>query len=184
MFHGLTKDVTFDGWLESGDRDKRWPVEGFCDAGDGSVFRIRFMPLTPGDYRYSVTYRQGGGSSTSTGTFHAIDGYRRGPIRVDPQHPWHFIWEGTREHYFFNGTTAYWLMGWRDESVIQASIERLHKLKINRMRVTIAGRSDLFYGEPVMVGSNWTLFVAPWPAQKANDIFHPGFDYTRFNVAY
>jgi len=178
------KDVTFDGWLESGGRDKRWPVEGFCDAEDGSVFRIRFMPPTPGDYRYSVTYRQGEGSSTSTGTFHATDGYRRGPIRVDPQHPWHFIWEGTREHYFFNGTTAYWLMGWRDESVIQASIERLHKLKINRMRVTIAGRSDLFYGEPVMIGSNWTLFVAPWPAQKANDIFHPGFDYTRFNVAY
>ena len=61
-------------------------------------------------------------------------------------------------YYFFNGATAYWLAGWRDEHVIQASIARLHKLEINRMRVTIAGRTNLFYGEPVMTGPNWTLF--------------------------
>ncbi len=75
---------------------------------------------------------------------------RRGPIRVDSQNRWHFIWEGTGEHYFFNGTTAYWLIGWNDDKVIQSSIERLHQLKINRLRVTIAGRTSLFYGEPVM----------------------------------
>jgi len=34
-------------------------VEGFCDSADGRVFRIRFMPTQPGDYEYSVTYRQG-----------------------------------------------------------------------------------------------------------------------------
>ena len=34
-------------------------VDGFCDAPDGSVFRIRFMPSAPGDYTYSAHYRQG-----------------------------------------------------------------------------------------------------------------------------
>ena len=177
-------DALLKGWFETSDRSKRWQMEGFCDSEDGSVFRIRFMPPVAGDYKYSVEYRQGKSSNTSTGTFHAIDGHRRGPIRVDPQHRWHFIWEGTREHYFFNGTTAYWLMGWSDDKVIESSIERLHRLKINRIRVTVAGRTNQFYGEPVMVGPNWTVFITPWPAQQADDIFHPGFDYSRFYVPY
>ena len=115
------------------------------------------MPPAPGDYTYSVEYQQGWSKRTSTGTFHVRNGGRRGPIRVDPQNRWHFIWEGTGEHYFFNGTTAYWLMG-GGMRVIQSAIERLHQLKINRMRVTIAGRTNLYYGEPVMAGPNWTPF--------------------------
>jgi hypothetical protein len=177
-------DATLQGWFEPVNGSKRWQVEGFCDAEEGSVFRIRFMPPMPGNYRYFVEYRQGEGSTTSVGTFHATDGYRRGPIRVDAQYPWHFLWEGTGEHYFFNGTTAYWLMGWSDEQVIRSSIERLHQLKVNRMRVTVAGRTRQFYGEPVMVGPAWTTFLTPWPAHLAEDIYHPGFDYSRFNVAY
>ena len=35
-----------------------------------------------------------------------------------------------------------------------------------------------------MAGRDWTTFVVPWPASNADDIFHPGFDYSRFNVAY
>ena len=27
-------------------------VEGFCDSVDGSMFRIRFMPSSPGEYSY------------------------------------------------------------------------------------------------------------------------------------
>ncbi|HEY6290623.1 MAG TPA: DUF5060 domain-containing protein [Terriglobia bacterium] len=177
-------DATLTGSFEAADGSRKWTVEGFCDAADGSVYHIRFMPPTAGDYRYSVLYQQGSFQKTSTGSFHATDGRRRGPIRVDPQYPWHFIWEGTGEHYFFNGTTAYWLMGWKDERIIDDSLERLHRLKINRLRVTIAGRTNLFYGEPVMVGDNFTLYIAPWPAQKADDIYHPGFDYPRFQVSY
>jgi hypothetical protein len=195
---------------------KHWQIEGFCDAEDGSVYRVRFMPSTPGDYTYSIEYQQGGSTTTSTGTFHVRAAGRRGPIRVDPEHRWHFVWEGTGEHYFFNGTTAYWLMGWRDEGVIQSSIERLHRLKISRMRVTIAGRTSLFYGEPVMVGPSWWPFLTPWrtgggvpflhflgrsgqrfgfglarnasdalaETGRPDDIYHPGFDYSRFDVSY
>jgi hypothetical protein len=177
-------DASFKGWFENADGSKRWPVEGFCDSENGSTFRIRFTPPAPGDYRYFVEYQQGGGSSSSTGTFHASDGRRRGPIRIDPQYPWHFVWEGTGEHYFFNGTTAYWLVGWSDEKVIQSSLERLHRLKINRLRVTVAGRADKYYGEPIMVGPSWTFYITPWPAQQAEDVFHPGFDYNRFYLPY
>ena len=159
-------------------------VEGFCDSADGSVYRIRFMPSAPGDYAYTVTFRQGAFEKTFHGSFHATAGHRRGPVRVDAQYPWHFVWEGTGEHYFFNGTTAFWMMGWRDDRVIDYSIERLHKMKINRIRVLIAGRTNMFYGEPVMTGENFTVFLTPWPAENTQDFLHPGFDYARFNVDY
>ena len=107
-------DATLAGWFETVDGSRRWQVEGFCDQDNGT-FRIRFMPPAAGDYRYEVKYSQGWGSRSWKGSFHATDGHRRGPIRVDSLYPWHFVWEGTGEHYFFNGTTAYWLMGWHDD---------------------------------------------------------------------
>ncbi len=178
-------DATLTGTLEAEDGSQRWNVDGFCDSADGSVFRIRFMAPRPGSYKYSVTYRQGDFQKTSSGTFRSIDVHRRGMIRVDPKYPWHFLWEGTGEHFFFNGTTAYWLVAWRDEHTIQYSIERLHRLKINRMRVSVSGRTNVFYGEPVMVGDSWSVsFLQPWPAEHPNDFTHPGDDYSRFNVSY
>jgi hypothetical protein len=177
-------DASLSGWFETADGSKRWQVDGFSDSADGSIFRIRFMPPSPGSYRYSLEYRQGSFRKSSDGSFTANDGHRRGPIRVDPQNRWHFIWEGTGEHYFFNGTTAYWLLGWKDERIINYSLDRLHRLKVNRLRVTIVGRTTLFYGEPVMNGDNFTVFTAAWPAEKADDTYHPGFDYTRFQVPY
>jgi len=168
---------------KSGSR-QRLNVEGFCDSPDGSVFQIRFLPSSPGDYAYSVNYKEAGFERSHDGTFQATDGHRRGPIRVDPEYPWHFLWAGTGEHYFFNGTTAFWLMGWRDERIIRASLDRLHRLKVNRVRVLLGGRSWTLYGEPVMNGESFSIFLSPWPAVKADDYDHPGFDYGRFNIAH
>jgi hypothetical protein len=209
-------DASIRGTFQTVGGAKRLQVEGFCDAEDGSLYRIRFMPAVPGDYIYNVDYHQGWTSKKATGKFHVKMGRRRGPVRIDSENRWHFIWEGTGEHYFFNGTTAYWLMGWQDERVIQSSIERLHGMKINRMRVTIAGRTNTYYGEPAMAGEKWTPLLTPWPIgnaarrlhllgragqrfvgglgrspfellaslDKPDDIWHPGFDYGRFRVAY
>jgi hypothetical protein len=157
-------------------------VDGFSDSSDGTLFRIRFMPAKPGDYAYTVRYAEKGFDRSHEGTFRATASGRKGPIRVDPDHPWHFIWEGTRDHYFFNGTTAFWLMGWRDERVIESSLERLRRLKVNRVRVLLSGRTNTMYGEPAMNTSEWSVFLSPWPAAKADDFYHPGFDYTRFRV--
>jgi hypothetical protein len=157
-------------------------VEGFCDSADGSVFRIRFMPSTPGSYSYHVSLKLGSRSEDFEGRFEATDEHLRGLIRVDPEHRWHFIWEGTKEHYYFYGDTAYWLMGWRDETTIVNNLERLHRLKINRMRVLIYGRANSYYSEPIMPGRNFTMFTSPWVAEKAEDLYFPGYDYSHFNV--
>ncbi|PYV03853.1 MAG: hypothetical protein DMG10_09940 [Acidobacteria bacterium] len=177
-------DATLRGSFGKVNGADRTAVEGFCDSADGGVFRIRFMPSSPGDYTCSIAYRQGSFETNSTGTFKASEGHRRGPIRVDPKYPWHFIWEGTGEHYFFNGTTAFWLAGWKEDRVINYCIERLSGLKINRIRVLLAGAANIFWGEPVMTGDNFTYFLRPWLAQAPNSFDHPSIDFTRFNVPY
>ncbi len=179
------EDASFTGVFETTAGAHRRQVEGFCDSANGSTFRIRFLAAENAGYKYTVTYRQGNFERTSQGTFRAVEAHKRGILRVDPDYPWHFIWEGTGEHYFFNGTTAYWLVGWRDDRVIQYSLDRLHRLKVNRLRVTIAGRcASSLYGEPVMLGNNWTCLTAAWTSPHPNDPWHPDFDYARFNVPY
>ena len=177
-------DATLRGTFAKTGGSAKTSVEGFCDSADGSVFRIRFMPSSPGDYMYSITYQQGGFEKTTSGTFRATDGHRRGPLRVDPKYPWHFIWEGTGEHYFFNGTTAFWLMGFKEERIINYSIERLLKMKINRIRVLVAGAADIFWGEPVMIGENFSMALRPWVATDPENFNKPGIDFTRFNIPY
>ena len=181
-------DSSFTGWFESADGTRRLQVEGFCDSDDGSVFRIRFMPSAPGTYRYSVEYHQGGGScSTWTRcTFQATGGT---PARSDPRGspaPMAFHLGRNRGALLLqrhDGFLAGW-MGLLTESAIRDSIQRLHDLEVNRIRVTIAGRTDLLYGESIMTGLNWTTFVTAWPAKEGNDIYHPGFDYTHFYLPY
>jgi hypothetical protein len=159
-------------------------VQGFCDSVDGSIFRIRFMPSVPGEYSYAISYRQAGVETNYSGNFQAVPGSHKGLLRVDPAYPWHFIWEGTDDHYFFNGTTAFWLMGWRDERIIQGVIDRLQHLKINRLRVLLDGAANIFWGEPVMTDENFSLNVRPWKAQSSASFDHPGIDYARFDVGY
>ncbi len=160
-------------------------VDGFCDAADGSVFRIRFMPPQPGEYRYSVKYRQGNFERAHSGTFTARDAKRLGQVRIDPAYPEHFIWAGTGEHYFWNGTTTYYLMGWEDDAVIAQAIDRLAALKVNRLRVLVYGRNqDQPWGQPVKTTPQFKLYLNPWPAARPDDVKNPGFDLTRFNVSF
>ena len=174
-------DVTFAGQFQR-EGDVPIPVHGFCDSADGGAYRIRFMPSKPGKYSYTTTFRQGETSQTHTGTFEATDGKRRGVLRVDKDHPWHFVWEGTGEHYFFNGNTAFLLMGWQDEAIIRACLDRQQRLKVNRLRVLLGGgRSSSFWGEPIIPSKEFQVCLNPWVARQPNDITTPKFDYTRFN---
>src|SRR5437762_12724831 len=102
-------DVAVTGSFSKTDGSERKTVEGFCDSGDGRVFRIRFMPASAGDYTWSATYRQGAAETMHTGAFKASAGQRKGPVRVAPYSPRHFLREGTSQHYFPNGHTAVWL---------------------------------------------------------------------------
>ncbi len=158
-------------------------VDGFCDSVDGRVFRVRFMPTHAGDYRYSVVYRQGDYQTSHSGKFVARKAGRRGLIRVDKEHPWHFVWEGTGEHFFWNGTTTYWLLGWDDET-IRGNIDRLARLQVNRLRVAICGRvkDGRAWYENVFPTEKFSFLMNPWVAQRADSVESPGFDVTRFNL--
>ncbi|MBE7499438.1 MAG: DUF4038 domain-containing protein [Verrucomicrobiales bacterium] len=140
------------------------------------------MPSRPGRHDYSVTYRQPGLERTPTGSFNAVASGRRGLLRLDPASRQHFIWEGTGEHYFWNGTTTYYLMAWDDETILQ-SIDRLHRLKINRLRVLVYGRNNPRpWGTPVVPTENVKLHLNPWVAERPDDIENPGFDLKRFEI--
>jgi hypothetical protein len=177
-------DVAVSGQFQRAG-DPAVAVEGFCDSNDGATYRIRFMPSRPGPYTYTVSFRQGDATRIYSGRFEASDGGRRGIVRVDREHPWHFLWEGTGEHYFLNGNTAFLLMAWQDEQVIRAALDRQHRLRVNRLRVLLAGgRSRSFWGEPIIPGREFRPYLNPWPAERPDDPTHPNFDYARFDVAY
>jgi hypothetical protein len=177
-------DVAVSGEFGIAGADKRLNVTGFCAAADGSQFRVRFLPTSPGDYSYTVTCKQGTSASSRTGKFKAGAGKRRGLLRRDPAYPFHFIWEGTGEHFYLNGTTAFLLLGWEDDKVIEKILDRYQKHKVNRVRVLLTGRTDHFWTEPVRSGKGFQAVLNPWPAERPNDIDKPGFDYTRFNLPY
>ncbi len=178
-------DARIDGQFWS-DKDKKINVEGFCDSSDGSIFKIRFMPKKAGSYNFEINYKQADGSNEKfEGEFKAIDSDNKGLLKKDPDHPYHFIWEGTEEHYFLNGTTTYYLMGWEDDQTIKSIIDRLDSYKINRLRVLIYGREfDKPWGTPVVNCENFKLTLNPWESKFPNDITVPEFDMSRFNVEY
>ena len=177
-------EVFVTGKVESVNHNESFSVEGFCDSPNGTIFRVRFMPIEPGEYEYTVTYWQDNLQRVYSGKFKAVNGRRRGIIGVDSEYPWHFVWKGTGEHYFLNGTTAFLLMGWDDEKIIHESLSRLHSFEINRVRVLLDGRTDHFWTEPIKPGGGFRAHLNPWVAKRPDDIAQPGFDYARFNVEY
>lgn len=179
-------DVTGRFGMKGG-REKR--VLGFCDSEEGSVFRIRFMPSEPGNYFYIVNYREARGFKKEfKGKFRARKGRNKGIVRVDPKHAFHYIWEGTGEHYFYNGTTAYHVLSWTDEKRMLRCIERIASTGCNRIRLLNYGRaSDNEWGEGMVQSKDFVWTLCPWPAGHPTRQLREGspeFDHTRFNLAH
>ena len=159
-------------------------VDGFCDSADGSVFRLRFMPTKAGKHRFAIHFQQGAFRATQRGSFTAKAGKLAGPVRVDGKHPFHFIREGTGQHWFWNATTTYQLLAWDDDTITE-SVERLAKLGVNRIRVALAGRTPdgKRWNEPLVVPTEKFQFkMEPWPAARPENFQDPGYDVTRFNL--
>ncbi len=172
---------------KKGGPEKR--VIGFCDSDDGSVFKIRFMPSEPGEYTYAVEYREAGGLAEEfKGNFSARKGTNKGMVRVDPKHPFHFVWEGTGEHYFYNGATAYHLLSWTDERRMLNCVDRIAATGCNRIRFLNYGRaSDNEWGEGMVQSEEFVWTLSPWPARYPTRQLKEGspeFDHTRFNIAH
>jgi hypothetical protein len=179
-------EITGEFGKEGGTRK---PVIGFCDSADGSMFRIRFMPSEAGEHLYSVTYKEKSGfEKTFRGGFVSLKSQNKGLIRVDRDHPFHFTWEGSGEHYFYNGTTAYHLLSWTDEARMLRSIDRIAASGCNRIRFLNYGRaSDGEWGEGMVQSADFTWTLCPWPAKHPSRQLKEGspeFDHTRFNLAH
>jgi hypothetical protein len=178
-------DVRFEG--EFGPEGaERIQCEGFCDDHDGMRFVIRFMPNRPGLHRYTVRIRHSAGFFVEEdGSFTATESRRVGILRGDPDNPWHFRWSGTGEHYFWNGTTTYYLMAFRDDETIQQAIDRLADYGINRLRVLLYGREDdQPWGMPIENSPEFHMGLNPWLARYPEHIYAPEFVLDRFDVAF
>jgi hypothetical protein len=162
-------------------------LEGFCDDEKGIIYRVRYMPRVTGKFKYRLLIRSDEKPVELSGNFNVLYSSRKGPVQVDPLFPWHFVYAGTDQHYFWNATTAYWMMGWKDDRIIFDALDRLGRLGINRIRVAINGRSEggSRWHEPLVSESaNFTFLLNPWQAANPLSLDTPHFDVTRFNVAY
>lgn len=158
-------------------------IEGFCDDPAGRLFRVRFMPARIGPHLLSMTVAWARGARSGAARFDVRDAGRRGVVRVDREHPFHFVWDGTGQHYFWNGTTAYGVAGW-DDATLVAIFDRFRRLRVNRVRATLLwrARDGLGWFEPVSPTTKYSMVFDPWPAARPGDVADPGFDVTRFNV--
>ena len=185
-FHRLNpfKDIKVIGVFKH-DSGEEFKVDGFCDSQAGTVFKVRFMPKKVGKYSYTVRLEQEGKVQESKGSFEAIKSNRKGNLRLDTENPWHFVYANSGEHYFWNSTTTYWFLGWKDEKIIEQAIDRLANLGINRMRVAINGRAhggSRWNEQYVVESEKFTFKLNPWLAEAPDDLDNPKFDVTRFNV--
>lgn len=163
-------------------------VRGFCDSADGSVYRVRFLPTEPGDYDYRLTTSGAASNKSEWQSTVTVEAKKaaRGPVRIDTDHPHHFVWAGTGEHYFWNGTTTYWLLGVQDDKRIEAAIDRLAKLKVNRIRVALNARTkdgSRWFEPQVTNSKDFKFRIDPWVAKNPDSVEDPQFDTARFNVA-
>lgn len=165
-------------------------VLGFCDSDDGSLYRIRFLARRPGSYGYTLLYQapSTGTRWTSRGSFRARASSSKGVVQVDPQHPHHFLWQGTGEHFFYTGATAYHLLSWTDDNRMLGNFERMADLGANRIRFLNYGRaSDDEWHEGMVQSPAFVWTLSPWRAEAPTLQLEQGSigpDHTRFNLAH
>jgi hypothetical protein len=166
---------------------KALAVDGFADSADGSVHRIRFLAVQPGTYSYELAFDNGSEKGKYRGTFTARASKRKGLLAVDPQHPFHFLWSGTGDRYFWNGLTTYALLGWKDDDYIGRIVDRAASYKVNRLRVTLIGprvADGSRWYEPLKPSEQFQFLFGPWPAADPQNVSNPNWDVSRFDTAF
>ncbi len=73
-----------------------------------------------------------------------------------------------------------------DEETIRRVLDRLHALRINRIRVALAWRvkNGRVWFENVFPTDKFKFVLNPWEAERPDDVENPRYDVTRFNVPY
>jgi hypothetical protein len=115
-------------------------VEGFADADDGSMFRLRFSPQQPGLYSYELRFRGQGIDSRFRGTLVCEASDLGEPVIVDPKHPKHFAHARSKRPFFHLGYTAYHLLDPSNTLAdIDATIDYCARRGFNKIRFLLAG---------------------------------------------
>ncbi len=165
---------------------KQVPVAGFCADEKGEQYQLRYMPAEKGKHAIRMTFSENGKEMKEVEMpFTVEDKKLPGPVKIDKDHPHHFVYAGSGEHYFWNGTTTYWLLGVRDDAKIAAAIDRLAKLKVNRIRVALNARTKdggRWFEPQVTNTKDFQFRVDPWPAKNKDSVEDPQFDTSRFNI--
>ncbi len=171
-------------------------VDGFADAQDGSLFRLRFCPENAGaTYAYTLRLQGCGIDQRFTGQFEVKSSERPGAVIVNPDHPKHFVFSGSRKPFYHLGYTAYHLFDpSNDDAQVDATIDYCAREGFNKIRFLLTGyprdfdrrtSRDVEYG----VGDPWRApnygskggQVNPLPAWLGEP---HRYDFSRFNVAY
>lgn len=162
-------------------------VQGFCDHPEGRVFKIRYMPSQPGRYDVNLLLSWGKHTYTFKTSLDVTTSDAAGLLQVDLQYPYHFVWSGTGEHYFWNGTTAYLLFGFQDIDIAFAAIDRLHSLGVNHVRSALCARlkDGSVWGEHNIHNSDkFKMQLSPWVTQNPDSIEGANYDTSRFDIVY
>jgi hypothetical protein len=80
---------------------RRYSVDGFYDGEE--TYKVRFMPSMPGLWEYRIFID---GNPAESGGFQCVPSTLKGPLRQDPRHPCHFIFDNG-EPFYMLGNTAY-----------------------------------------------------------------------------
>jgi aryl-phospho-beta-D-glucosidase BglC (GH1 family) len=177
-------DVSVSGTFQSSDGQVK-NIQGFCDSEDGRTYRLRFMPEQAADFRYDIRFSAPGIARSFSGNFRALPSSLKSVVEVSKDYPAHFQFRNSSQFFFWNGTTAYWLAGWKDMTVIDQSLERFAAMGINRVRVAINGRSEggVRWSEPnVKESDQFTLKLNPWVARFPESLDNPAFDVSRMHI--
>ena len=170
-------------------------VAGFCDSEDGSNYRLRFCPHRVGIYDYDLSFHAEGVEKKLAGKLICEASNNSGPVIVDPNNPKHFMYVGSKKHFYHLGYTAYHLLDTsNDDSQVEAVIDYYIRNGFNKIRFLLAGyprdtdrrtSADVEYGvadpwkSPNYGSEAGQVNPLPaWPGQPHN------YDFTRFNVAH
>ena len=162
-------------------------VTGFCDDPATGLYRIRYLPKAEGEYTLTAEFPEMPGLAKYAGTLTVTPSKLRGLVEVDPKYPHHFRFSGTGEHYFYNGATAYWLLGHADDADIFGAIDRLAAAGITRIRVALNARTtggDRWFEPKVVNTPKFQFNLMPWVAAAPDHVKSPGIDTSRYNVAF
>ena len=141
-------------------------IEGFYDGG--ACYKVRFMPDTVGEWRYT-THSNAPALDGMDGVFTSTpaEGNNHGPVRTHKTY--HFIYEDGTPHFSF-GTTCY-VWNHQGDAMEEQTLETLRTAPFNKMRMCVFPKHYTFNHNE--------------PEYHAFDRREDGtFDFERFNPAF